>query len=119
MKTRNLLLTFGALAAAVIASENIGPKKTACDTYQGYENTYDARTVYVFDSLPQYQRIGDAGHALEGNPKLRNFLLNEDAIGKRFCFTYLDPISPLGYEMLKNITLEPSQVNTEISDGYY
>ena len=115
MKTRNLLLTFFGLTGIMATLENVGPEKFACDTYQGHTNNYDFRTVFVFDSLPLYQRNRQPRY-IEGNPELRNSLLNTDAIGKRFCFRYMDPISPLRDNVMREIFPDTSEIRTFIAE---
>ena len=117
MKTRNLLLILGTSMATMGALENIGPIKKDCEVYQGYTNGFDQRTLYVFDSLPYYERNSLPEHMIEGDPGLRDSLLEEEAIGKRFCFTYMKPMFPFSNKVIKTLS-QTSDVETNLESSY-
>ena len=117
MKTRNLLLILGVSVATMGTLENTGPIKKDCEIYQGYTNGFDQRTLYVFDSLPYYKRDSLPRHIIGGGPELRNSLLEEEAIGKRFCFTYMEPMFPFGGKIIKTLS-QTNGVITNLESSY-
>lgn len=87
------------LAASLIAGENTGPTRNACEIYQNHaENDMSANVAYIFNPTPITTREV-ARYSIVGNAALRDSL----KMGDRYCFTYTEPLIPWADFKLKSI----------------